>query len=58
MFQVNSHSVHFTIANLLYLTGYLVKDEEACVIKCPEGKQADPKTHVCVDCGGTCPKGK
>ncbi|XP_045177592.2 epidermal growth factor receptor-like isoform X3 [Mercenaria mercenaria] len=35
---------------------YLVKDNDACVIKCPEGKHADKSTNVCEKCEGPCPK--
>ncbi|XP_060585170.1 epidermal growth factor receptor-like isoform X2 [Ruditapes philippinarum] len=35
---------------------YLVKDGDACVIKCPEGKNANKLTNVCEDCDGPCPK--
>ncbi|XP_052813667.1 epidermal growth factor receptor-like isoform X2 [Mya arenaria] len=35
---------------------YLVKDNDACVIKCPENKKPNPKTNKCEQCDGACPK--
>ncbi|XP_045205394.2 epidermal growth factor receptor-like isoform X2 [Mercenaria mercenaria] len=35
---------------------YLVKDNNACLIKCPEGKHVNKSTNVCEKCEGSCPK--
>ncbi|XP_052229388.1 epidermal growth factor receptor-like isoform X1 [Dreissena polymorpha] len=35
---------------------YLVKDQNACVLKCPKDKQPDPQTNICEKCDGPCKK--
>nr|AXK69510.1 epidermal growth factor receptor 1b [Sinonovacula constricta] len=36
--------------------GYLLKDSNACVLQCPEGKLPEKDTNMCIPCEGTCPK--
>lgn len=35
-----------------------MKDNNACVVSCPEGKYANKTTNVCEECNGPCPKSR